>query len=236
MTAFTPTHRSKVKRIHERGRYDEEGVFAILDAGMIAHIGYVIDGQPYVTPTAYWRRGKTLYWHGSSASRMLRSQKDGVPVCVTVSLLDGLVVARSGFHHSINYRAVMAFGRAHIVEDAKEKEAELDYFIERIYPGHVASLRPVDQQELKGTTLIAMEIEEASAKARSGPPKDDEEDYALDIWAGVIPVRQVVGAAESDPRLKPGIPLPAHLRRFEDGARFDTLVSQSTEKLAKAAE
>jgi nitroimidazol reductase NimA-like FMN-containing flavoprotein (pyridoxamine 5'-phosphate oxidase superfamily) len=236
MTAFTPTQRSKVKRLHERGRYDEESVFAILDAGMIAHIGYVIDGQPYVTPTAYWRRGRTLYWHGSSASRMLRAQKDGVPVCVTVSLLDGLVVARSGFHHSINYRAVMAFGTARIVEDATEKEAELDYFIERIYPGHLAGLRAVTAQELKGTTLIAMEIEEASAKARSGPPKDDEEDYALDIWAGVIPVRQVVGAAENDPRLKPGIALPDHLRRFEDGARFDALVSASTETLAKAAE
>jgi len=236
MTAFVPTHRSKVKRLHERGRYDEESVFAILDAGLIAHIGYVIDGQPYVTPTAYWRRGRQLYWHGSSASRMLRAQKDGMPVCVTVSLLDGLVVARSGFHHSINYRAVMAFGRARIVEDAKEKAAELDYFIERIYPGHVATLRPVNQQELKATILIAMEIEEASAKIRSGAPKDDEEDYALEIWAGVIPIRQVVGAIESDPRLKPGVALPVHLNRFTDGARFDALLSESTTKLAKAAE
>jgi nitroimidazol reductase NimA-like FMN-containing flavoprotein (pyridoxamine 5'-phosphate oxidase superfamily) len=236
MTAFTPTHRSKVKRLHERGRYDEESVFAILDAGIVAHIGYVIDGQPYVTPTAYWRRGRTLYWHGSSASRMLRTQKDGIPACVTVSLLDGLVVARSGFHHSINYRAVMAFGRARFVEDAKEKEAELDYFIERIYPGRVATLRPVNQQELKGTTLIAMEIEEASAKVRTGEPKDDEEDYALDIWAGVIPIRQVVGAVENDPRLKSGVALPKHLRRFTDGARFDALISSSTGKLAKAAE
>jgi hypothetical protein len=236
MSEFTPTHRSKVKRLHERGRYDEDSVFAILDAGMIAHIGYVIDGQPYVTPTAYWRRGRMLYWHGSSASRMLRAQKEGVPVCVTVSLLDGLVVARSGFHHSINYRAVMAFGRARIVEDAKEKEAELDYFIERIYPGRVATLRPVNQQELKGTTLLAMEIEEASAKVRVGEPKDDEEDYALDIWAGVIPIRQVVGAIENDPRLKPGIALPEHLRRFADGTRFDALVTASTDKLAKAAE
>jgi uncharacterized protein len=236
MTAFTPTHRSKVKRLHERGRYDEESVFAVLDAGIVAHIGYVIDGQPYVTPTAYWRRGRTLYWHGSSASRMLRTQKDGIPVCVTVSLLDGLVVARSGFHHSINYRAVMAFGRAHIVEDAKEKEAELDYFIERIYPGRVASLRPVNSQELKGTTLLAMEIEEASAKVRTGEPKDDEEDYALDIWAGVIPIRQVVGAIESDPRLKAGIALPDHLRRFADGARFDALISASTGQTASATE
>jgi nitroimidazol reductase NimA-like FMN-containing flavoprotein (pyridoxamine 5'-phosphate oxidase superfamily) len=236
MTAFTPTHRSKVKRLHERGRYDEESVFAILDAGIVAHIGYVIDGQPYVTPTAYWRRGRTLYWHGSSASRMLRTQKEGIAVCVTVSLLDGLVVARSGFHHSVNYRAVMAFGRAHIVEDVKAKEAELDYFIERVYPGRVATLRTVNQQELKGTTLLAMEIEEASAKVRVGEPKDDEEDYGLDIWAGVIPIRQVVGAVENDPRLKAGVPLPEHLRRFTDGAQFDSLISASTAKLAKAAE
>ena len=236
MTEFTPTHRSKVKRLQERGRYDQESVFAILDAGLIAHIGYVIDGQPYVTPTAYWRRGRTLYWHGSSASRMLRTQTQGIPVCVTVTLLDGLVVARSGFHHSINYRAVMAFGRARKIEDVKEKEAELDYFIERIYPGRVATLRPVNQQELKGTTLLAMEIEEASAKVRVGEPKDDEEDYALDIWAGVIPIRQVIGAAENDPRLKPGIPLPEHLGRFIDGTRFDALVSASTTQLSKAAE
>jgi nitroimidazol reductase NimA-like FMN-containing flavoprotein (pyridoxamine 5'-phosphate oxidase superfamily) len=236
MTAFTPTHRSKVKRLHERGRYDEASVFAILDAGLVAHIGYVIDGQPYVTPTAYWRRGQTLYWHGSSASRMLRSQTQQIPVCVTVTLLDGLVVARSGFHHSINYRAVMAFGRARMIEDAKEKEAELDYFIERIYPGRVATLRPVNQQELKGTTLLAMEIEEASAKVRTGEPKDDEEDYALDIWAGVIPIRQVVGAIENDAKLKPGIPAPEHLRRFTDGARFDALISASAAQLAKAAE
>lgn len=236
MSAFTPTERSRVRRLHERGRYDEASVFAILDAGVIAHIGYVIDGQPYVTPTAYWRRGRTLYWHGSSASRMLRSQKAGIACCVTVTLLDGLVVARSGFHHSINYRAVMAFGRARFVEDAKEKEAELDYFIERIYPGRVATLRPVNQQELKGTTLIAMEIEEASAKLRTGEPKDDDEDYALDIWAGVIQIRQVVGAIENDPKLKEDIALPQHLHRFANGARFDALVSESTSKLAKAAE
>jgi uncharacterized protein len=236
MTAFTPTRRSKVKRLHERGRYDEDSVFAILDAGIVAHIGYIIDGQPYVTPTAYWRRGRTLYWHGSSASRMLRTQKEGIPVCVTVSLLDGLVVARSGFHHSINYRAVMAFGRAHFVEDAKEKEAELDYFIERIYPGRVGTLRAVNSQELKGTTLIAMKIKEASAKVRTGEPKDDEEDYALDIWAGVIPIRQVVSGVESDPRLKPGIALPEHLKRFAEGERFDSLIAASTGRLAKAAE
>ena len=235
-TTYPVSPRNQVKRLHERGRYDHATIHGLLDASMLCHVSYVIDGQPYVTPTAYWRRGRTLYWHGSSASRMLRTQKDGIPVCVTVSLLDGLVVARSGFHHSVNYRAVMAFGRARFVQDAKKKEAELDYFIERIYPGRVAALRPVNQQELKGTTLIAMEIEEASAKVRTGEPKDDEEDYALDIWAGVIPIRQVVGAAENDPRLKAGVALPEHLRRFEDGERFDTLVSASTAKLANAAE
>jgi hypothetical protein len=130
----------------------------------------------------------------------------------------------------------MAFGRARKIEDAKEKEAELDYFIERIYPGRVAALRPVNSQELKGTTLLAMEIEEASAKVRVGEPKDDDEDYALDIWAGVIPIRQVVGAVENDPKLKAGVALPEHLKRFTDGARFDALLSDSTEKLAKAAE
>lgn len=236
MSEFTPTDRSRVKRLHERGKYDEASVYAVLDAGFIAHIGYVIDGQPYVTPTSYWRRGRHLYWHGSSASRMLRTQAKDIPVCVTVSLLDGLVMARSGFHHSINYRAVMAFGRAHIIEDAAEKEAELDYFIERVSPGRLATLRPVDQQELKGTTLIGMEIEEASVKVRNGPPKDDEEDYALDVWAGVVPVRQVVGALENDPKLKAGIGVPEHMRRFAEGVRFDALIGESSEKLAKAAE
>jgi nitroimidazol reductase NimA-like FMN-containing flavoprotein (pyridoxamine 5'-phosphate oxidase superfamily) len=236
MSDFIPTERSRVKRLHERGKYDEASVFAVLDAGFIAHIGYVIDGQPYVTPTAYWRRGRQLYWHGSSASRMLRAQKAEIPVCVTVSLLDGLVMARSGFHHSINYRAAMAFGRARLIDDAKEKEAELDYFIERVTPGRLATLRPVDQQELKGTTLIAMEIEEASVKTRSGPPKDDEVDYALDIWAGVVPIRQVIGALESDPKLKPGIGAPDHMLRFAEGARFDTLIAENTGRLAQAAE
>src|SRR5215470_782223 len=168
VNAYSPTSRSKVKRLHERGHYDRDTVHAVLDAGMIAHIAYVIDGQPYVTPTAYWRDGDVLTWHGSSASRMLRTQSAGIPVCLTVTHLDGLVLARSGFHHSINYRSVMAFGKAHKVEDVAEKERELDYFIERIYPGRVATLRPIDQQELKGTTLLAMEIEEASAKIRAG--------------------------------------------------------------------
>src|SRR5262249_28976644 len=153
----------------------------------------------YVTPTAYWRTGRQLYWHGSSASRMLRNHAGGVPVCVTVTQLDGLVLARSGFHHSLNYRSVMAFGTAHLVEDPAEKVRELDRFIDRLYPGRRATLRGHEAQEIKATSLISMEIEEAAVKIRSGGPKDDEADYALDCWAGVIPIRQIVGTPEADP-------------------------------------
>jgi nitroimidazol reductase NimA-like FMN-containing flavoprotein (pyridoxamine 5'-phosphate oxidase superfamily) len=227
MNAFTPSDKSKVKRLHERGHYDRETVYAVLDAGLIAHISYVIDGQPFGTPTAYWRDGDRLYWHGSAASRMLRVQAKGVPVCVTVTHLDGLVLARSGFHHSINYRSVMAFGIAHIVEDAAEKNHHLNRFVDRALPGRNATLRPIDPQEAKGTSVLFMDIEEASAKVRIGPPKDDEPDYALDCWAGVIPIAQVIGAAVPDPKLKAGIAYPEHLKRFADGARFDAVMTQN---------
>lgn len=217
MDAYTPTSRSKVKRLHERAKYDRASVHAILDAGILCHVGYVIEGQPYVTATAYWRDGDTLYWHGSSASRMLRAVKTGVPVCFTVSMLDGLVLARSGFHSSMNYRSVTAFGTAHALEDEKEKDKALEAFSEKLHPERWAELRPSTGQELKGTTVVAMEIEEAVAKARSGGPNDDEEDYALDVWAGVIPVRTVIGEPEPDPRLKPGIAAPAYLKRIRLG-------------------
>jgi nitroimidazol reductase NimA-like FMN-containing flavoprotein (pyridoxamine 5'-phosphate oxidase superfamily) len=227
--AYSPTDRAKVKRLHERGRYDRETVHAVLDAGMIAHIAYVIDEQPYVTPTAYWRDGDVLYWHGSSASRMLRTQSTGIPVCVTVTHLDGLVLARSGFHHSINYRSVMAFGRARKVEDPVEKERELNRFIDRLYPGRNATMRGIEPQELKATTLLAMEIEEASAKIRTGPPKDDDPDYALDCWAGVIPIAQVIGAAVGDPLLKQGVGWPEHLKVFSEGRRLDAVMTEHAE-------
>jgi len=230
VNAFNPTNRSRVKRLHERGHYDRETVHAILDAGMLAHIAYVIEGQPYVTPTAYWRDGDTLYWHGSSASRMLRTQSAGIPVCVTVTHLDGLVLARSGFHHSINYRSVMAFGKARKVEDIAEKEKELNRFIDRIYPGRNATMRGIDPQELKATTLLAMEIEEASAKIRTGPPKDDEPDYALDCWAGVIPITQVIGAAVPDPLLKAGVEWPEHLRLFNADRRLDAILTEHADE------
>jgi hypothetical protein len=225
MNAFTPTDKSKVKRLHERGHYDRETVFAILDAGLVAHVSYVIDGQPFGTPTAYWRDGDRLYWHGSAASRMLRTQAKGIPVCLTVTHLDGLVLARSGFHHSINYRSVMAFGTAHIVEDAAEKTHHLNRFVDRAMPGRNPTLRPIEAQEAKGTSVLFMDIDEASAKVRVGPPKDDEPDYALDCWAGVIPIAHVVGAAVPDPKLKAGVGWPDHLTRFAEGARLDAVMT-----------
>lgn len=231
MDAFTPTARSKVKRLHERGRYDRDSVFAVLDAGLFCHIGYVIDGQPYVTPTGYWRVGDRLYWHGSSASRMLRAQSAGIPVCFTVMILDGLVLARSGFHHSVNYRSVMAFGKAHKIEDPDQKLAALDAYLERCLPGRNRELRPIDAQELKATSVLGMTIEEASAKVRSGPPKDDEPDYELPVWAGVVPIRQVLGDPVPDPRLPPGTKLPPHLAALAPGADFHAVM----EHLAKPA-
>lgn len=214
MNGFSPSERSRVRRVHERAHYDRATIYPILDAGFLCHVGYVIDGQPYVTPTCYWRDGDRLYWHGSSASRMLRTVSDAVPVCFTVSHLDGIVLARSGFHSSINYRSVMAFGHAKAIDDPKAKLTSLEDFVDRLHPGRWQELRPVNAQELKGTTVVAMEIEEASAKVRTGPPKDDEEDYALGVWAGVLPIRMVTGAAEPDPRLKAGTAAPGYLDRL----------------------
>jgi uncharacterized protein len=216
MNSYSPTERSRVKRIHERGRYDKETVFAIVDAALMCHIGYIIKGQPYVTPTFHWREGERLYWHGSSASRMIETVEQGVPVCFTASLLDGIVVARSGFHHSANYRAVMAFGTAKLVSEA-DKEKSLEIFMERCFPGRWPTLRPVTKQEIKATKILSMEIEEASAKIRTGPPKDDEEDYALPIWAGVVPVRTVIDPPVDDPRVLPGVAAPAHIRGLRIG-------------------
>lgn len=208
MNAFVPTNRSKVKRMAERGRYDRDTVHAVLDAGLVAHIGYVIDGQPYVTPTLHWRHGEWIYWHGSAASRMLETVAEGIPACVTVTHIDGVVLARSGFHSSINYRSAMCFGRARPISDAAEKEKALQAFVDRLTPGRWAELRPVQAQELKATLVVGMEIEEASAKIRTGGPKDDAEDYALPIWAGVVPLRLTAGAPIPDEKLEPGIMLP----------------------------
>jgi nitroimidazol reductase NimA-like FMN-containing flavoprotein (pyridoxamine 5'-phosphate oxidase superfamily) len=209
---FQPTVRTRLRRRHERGYYDRKTVYEILDAGLVCHVGYVIDGQPYVTATAYWRRGGRVYWHGSSASKMLRHLKGGVPVCFTVSLLDGLVLARSGFHSSMNYRTVMALGRARLVADRDEKLAALTAFSERLTPGRWPELRPPSEPELKATTVISLELDEVAAKVRTGPPKDDEEDLGLPVWAGVVPVTTAIGRPEADPLLSPDFPVPAYLR------------------------
>jgi len=201
MKDLTPTTRSRVKRLRERGAYDVNIIASILDAGLLCHVGYVIDGHPYVTPTAYWREGERVYWHGSSASRMLRTLSKGVDVCFTVSHLDGLVLARSGFNHSINYRSVMLFGRAHKIEDADAKLRALESFLERMYPSRWQELRPATTQEIKATTVLGMTIEEGSAKIRTGWPHDNEDDYSWPVWAGVVPVRTVMQTPIPDERL-----------------------------------
>ena len=215
--AFTPTPRSHVKRLHQRAHYDRAAVHQVLDAGLICHVAYVIEGQPYVTATAYWREDDRLYWHGSAASRMLRQVKTGVPVCFTASLFDGLVLARSGFHSSINYRSVTAYGQARALQGEAEKLAALEVFTERLTPGRWAELRPPTKQELKATTVVTMPLEEAVAKIRSGPPADDAEDLALDVWAGELPLSQAIGQPVAAPDLRPGIPAPAHLGEFRLG-------------------
>jgi hypothetical protein len=221
---FVPTPASRVRRHPERAHYDRESVFAILDAALLCHIGYVVDGQPYVTPTLFWRRGERLYWHGSSASRMLRSQARGIPVCLTVSHIDALILARSAFRHSMNYRAVMAFGSAAIVDDPVEKEAGLNAFIERLYPGRTAIMRPIDAQELKATSLMGMTIDTASAKIRSGGPLDLEIDYAADCWAGTLPVALQTGAPIPDPIAPPRTAPQPEIGHLAAGGRFDDIL------------
>ena len=212
----TPTERTRVRRMHERGAYDRASIDPILDAGYLCHVGYTIDGAPYVTPTLYWREGDHVYWHGSSASRMLRKTV-GAEVCLTVTHMDGFVMARSGMHHSINYRSAMLFGTATKVEDDDAKLERLRIFIEGLFPGRWDELRPVTAQELKATTILSMPIEEASAKVRNGPPGDDEEDYALPVWSGVLPVAPEFGAPVPCPRLVEGTPVPAHVADLVTG-------------------
>ena len=212
-----PSERTRIRRFPKRGHYDCATIHAILDAGLLCHVGYVIDGQPYVTPTMHWRVGQHVYWHGSSASKMLRAQKAAIPVCVTVSLLDGIVFARSGFNHSANYRCVMALGEADLVEDEAEKLQTLAAFSDRLAPGRWKHLRPPTGQELKATTIMRISLDEAVAKVRSGPPGDDEADYALPVWAGVLPLSTVAGKPIPCPRLAPGTTMPDYLETLVAG-------------------
>jgi nitroimidazol reductase NimA-like FMN-containing flavoprotein (pyridoxamine 5'-phosphate oxidase superfamily) len=224
LPSFVSSSRSRVHRHPERAHYDHETVFAILDSALLCHVGYVIDGRPYVTPTLFWRAGECLYWHGSSASRMLRAQSAGIPVCLTVSHADGLVLARSAFRHSLNYRAVMAFGTASVVADAADKEAGLNALIERLYPGRTALMRAILPLELKATTLMRMVIEEASAKIRDDGPLDLVEDYHTPCWAGVVPIAQRLGATVADTRVPPRGSPQAEIGHFADGARLDAVL------------
>lgn len=211
MSVSAPSERTRVKRLAKRAHYDRKAVHAVLDAGFVCHVGYAVDGEPYVTPTCYWREGEWVYWHGASASRMLRHLEAGASCCLTVTHVDALVLARSGFHHSVNYRSVMLFGRARKVEDPDEKLSKLHAFVERLLPGRWPGLRAPTRQELKATTVLGMTIAEASVKIRTGPPVDEDEDYALPIWAGIVPLRQVAGTPQDDGRLAKGAERPENL-------------------------
>ena len=201
--------RVRVKRLHERGHYDAGTIHPILDAMPVCSVGYVFKGSPYVTPTLQWREGDRIYWHGSSASRMLEAVTEA-EACVTVTIVDGFVMARSAFHHSANYRSVMVLGTARRITDRDEKEARLRAFVDTLFPGRWDMLRPMNAKELKATTVMSLPLGEASAKIRTGPPSDDDEDYALPIWAGVVPLATQVGNPLPDPRNLAGLAPPAH--------------------------
>jgi hypothetical protein len=205
-----PTPRTRVVREPHRGVYDRKTAYQILDEGIICHVGFVVDGQPFVIPTGYGRSGDSLYIHGSAASRMLRRIDEGIAVCVTVTLLDGLVLARSIFNHSMNYRSVMILGTAVAVRDAEEKLKALRLLSEHILPGRWAESRQPSEKELKATLVMRLPIEEFSSKVRQGPPIDDEEDYGFPTWAGVIPLEMVPGKPIDDPRLELGREIPKY--------------------------
>ena len=211
---YAPTARTRVVREPHRGVYDRAAAYEILDEGFICHVGFVADGQPFVIPTAYGRSGDNLYIHGSAASRMLRNLDKGVAVCVTVTLLEGLVLARSIFNHSMNYRSVVVLGTAVAVQDAKEKLEALQSLSEHILPGRWTESRQPNEKELKATLVMRLRIEEFSAKVRQGPPIDDEEDYSFPTWAGVIPLEMIPGPPINDPRLDPKTPVPDYARAY----------------------
>jgi nitroimidazol reductase NimA-like FMN-containing flavoprotein (pyridoxamine 5'-phosphate oxidase superfamily) len=214
---YAPTAKTTLRRLPERGAYDRETVHAILDEGFICHVGFVVDGQPYALPTGYTRVGETIYLHGSSGSRL--GLRPGMPVCVTVTLLDGIVLARSAFHHSLQYRSVMVLGQTRLVEDPGEKDAVLRALVDHIVPGRSGTVRGGGRRELAATAVLAVPLVEVSAKVRTGPPKDDEEDYDLPIWAGVLPLALVPGEPEPDPRLDSSVPVPEHVAAWRRPTR-----------------
>ena len=209
-----PSARTRVVREAERGVYDRAAVYKILDAGFLCHVGFVVDGQPFVIPTSYGRAGDQLYVHGSAASRMLRQLDQGIPVCLTVTLLDGLVLARSVFNHSMNYRSVVVLGTAVAVVDPEEKLEALRRLAEHILPGRWAESRQPSVKELKATLVMRLPIDEFSAKVRQGPPVDDAEDYTFPVWAGVVPLNMVAGKPIPDARLDPAYPVPSYAENY----------------------
>jgi nitroimidazol reductase NimA-like FMN-containing flavoprotein (pyridoxamine 5'-phosphate oxidase superfamily) len=214
-SAYQPTKRTRLRRLPERGRYDRETVHAILDEGFICHVGFVVDDQPHVIPTGYVRVEETVYLHGSSGSRL--GLRPGMPVCVTVTLLDGIVLARAAFHHSFQYRSVVVLGKTRLVTDQDEKDAALGALVEHFVPGRSADARPGDRKELAATAVLALPLEEVSAKVRTGDPKDEEEDYDLPVWAGILPLAVVPGPPVPDSRLKPGVPVPRYVTTWSRG-------------------
>jgi nitroimidazol reductase NimA-like FMN-containing flavoprotein (pyridoxamine 5'-phosphate oxidase superfamily) len=214
MSDFQVTARTQIKRLPKRAHYERETVYQILDTAFVCHVGFSVDGQPYVIPTNYGRAGDTLYLHGSAASRMLKTLSDGVPVCVTVTHVDGLVLARSAFHHSVNYRSVVILGTARLVDDPPEKMEALRIFTDHVMKGRWDDVRQPTEQELRATTVLALPLEEVSAKVRTGGPIDDEPDYALPVLAGVLPLETVAKEPMPDPQRKTDPPVPQYLRNY----------------------
>lgn len=213
MNSYDITNRNKVKRVPNRGHYDQQTVHDILDAGSMCHVGFVVDGQPFVIPTLYGRKGDVIYLHGAASSRMLKSLDKGIDVCVTVTHVDGLVLARSIFHHSMNYRSVVIFGKAKMVSDENKIEA-LKVVSEQIIPGRWAEAREPSTKELKATTVLEIQIDQASAKIRQGPPSDDAADYELNIWAGVVPLNHIKDAPVPDEQNKAGVEIPKSVKNY----------------------
>jgi hypothetical protein len=212
--SLTPTERTRVVREPHRGVYDRPEIYKILDEGIVCHIGFTANAQPFVIPTLFARVGDVIYFHGSAASRMLRGVATGIPVCITVTLTDGLVLARSVFNHSMNYRSVVALGTATLVDGAAEKLEALRAFTEKILPGRWAVARQPNEKELKATSILKLPLTEVSAKVRSGPVQDDEEDYALPVWAGIVPLQLQADAPIRDERCDAAIPTPSYAANY----------------------
>lgn len=208
------TERTTVRREPHRGAYDRATIYSILDSAFVCHMGFVHDGHPFVIPTSYWRIDDDLYVHGSSASRMLRNLGAGVEVCVTVTLIDGLVLARSAFNHSVNYRSVVVLGKGTLLATDEEKISALHTFTERLTPGRWNEIRRPNERELKATSVLKVPLKEASAKVRQGPPEDDAEDYAVPCWAGVIPFETVYQTPQPDPKLREAIATPEYATHY----------------------